>query len=117
MSEEHIDDRLRGLGMAALHEHEVSVSDIETDAALSAVRARLAGDGGLVSSSARPDDRPLWGLLAAAAAVVALIAGGLVVALGGSDDDTIVPASETPQTDSTSPMVSKPWAKSSEGKS
>ena len=37
--------------------------------------------------------------------MVALIAGGLVVAFGGGVDDTIVPASETPQPDVTSPTT------------
>ena len=109
MSEEHVDDELRGLGMAALHENEVSVSDAETESALRAVRERLSSEGGAMSlRRPRLRTRPWWGLLAAAAAVVALIAGGLVVAFGGGDDDTIVPASETPQPDVTSPTAPDP---------
>ena len=108
MSQEHAaDDELRGLGTAALHEHEVSVSDAEIESALVAVRGRIAaGDDGAVSpllvAESDRRERPAWALLAGAAAVVAMIAGGLVVAFGGSDDDTIVPATDAPQPEITS---------------
>ncbi len=124
MNQEHAaDDELRGLGMAALHEHEVSISAAETESALLAVRSRIAaGERGatapVFTTEPARGERPSWALLAAAAAVVALIAGGLVVAFGGSDDDTIVPATEAPQPEITAapttpdPTVAEPsWTR------
>ena len=57
MSQEHTDDELRGLGMAAVHEHEVSVSAAETESALHAGRAVSGGERRRCHVAPRPGRR------------------------------------------------------------
>lgn len=96
-NDESIDHELSGVAMAALHEHEQTVSSNETGAALGAVRSRVAaGDlGGVPPSIDLAGERrrrsPLI-LLGAVAAVTGMIALGLVAVIGGgSTNDVITP--------------------------
>ncbi|WP_040492347.1 hypothetical protein [Ilumatobacter nonamiensis] len=96
------DTELRGIAMGAVHEHEVSVTNAETESALGSVRSLIsAGDTGddITSTTLTPrrDRRSPWLLVGAAAGVIALIAGGLVTVLGGDASDTIVPATDPPE--------------------
>jgi hypothetical protein len=94
--DESIDNELSGIAMAATHEHEMTVTDTETEAALSAVRSRRdAGDlGGAppsisLSRSAERRRSPLI-MLGAAAAVVALLGAGFVaVVVDGDSGDPV----------------------------
>ena len=105
--DQSIDHELSGIAMAATHEHELTVSTNETEAALEAVRSRIAGGdlgGAPPSIDLRREGRrrsPLT-LLAAAAAVIGMIGLGLVAVVGGDrTNDTIL-------TPATGPAISGP---------
>ncbi|MGB3736260.1 MAG: hypothetical protein WA964_14975 [Ilumatobacter sp.] len=95
--DQSIDHELSGVAMAATHEHEQTVSANETEAALDAVRSRIAGGdlGGAppsipLTSSAR--QRSPWVRFGAIAAAVAMVALGLVAVVGdGNSNDVITP--------------------------
>lgn len=96
-----IDHELSGVAMAAVYEHEQTVSEVETDAALDAVRSRAtAGDlGGAPPSipltSSPAGGRSAWVRFGAVAAAVSMVALGLVAVIGDrTSDDVIVPTRE-----------------------
>lgn len=101
--DESIDNELSGIAMAATHEHEMTVTDTEIEAALHAVRSRAdAGDPGGAPPSIpaiRSIERrrsPLI-MFGAAAAVVALLGVGFVAVVGGDNDgDSVAEVSEQP---------------------
>ena len=102
--DQSIDHELSGVAMAAAHEHEQTVSSDETEAALTAVRSRIAGGdlGGVPASIDVARERrrrsPLI-MLSAVAAVIGMLALGLVTVLGGDrTNDVIIPAT-VPSTD------------------
>lgn len=98
-----IDHELSGVAMAATHEHEQSVSGNETEAALGAVRSRIAaGDLGGVPPSidlarSRRRRSPLI-LLGAVAAVIGMIALGLVAVVGGRPTNDVITPATVPET-------------------
>ena len=104
MNRDELDTELAGIAMAVANEHERSVSIDATEAALVAVRRRVAaGDegggahGGVGGVGGVRRSRSPWAVFAAAAVVVALVAGGVVAAIAaGRDDDTIVPGTLAP---------------------
>ncbi|MEP1125902.1 MAG: hypothetical protein ABJH68_18635 [Ilumatobacter sp.] len=113
--DQSIDHELGGVAMAAMHEHEHTVSSGETGAALDAVRSRIAGGdlGGAPPSIDLARDRrrrsPLI-LLGAAAAVVSMIALGLVAVVGGDRTNDVITPGTVAQTDpaTTSPVSTSP---------
>ncbi len=112
--DQSIDNELSGIAMAALHEHEMTVSPGETEAALGAVRSRVdAGDlGGAPPSidlAAQRRRRSPLVMLGAAAAVVAMFALGLVaVTGGGTTNDVLVQAPVADEdSDSTTPAATE----------
>jgi hypothetical protein len=93
------DDRLRGIAMAAFHDHEIGVSVDETEAALASVRERIAaGESGTMPptlrSAAVAGRRSPWLLLGAAAAMIALLAGGLVILADRDRDNRLGPVAQ-----------------------
>lgn len=97
-NDERFDDGdVRGIALAAFHEHEASVTPAETEAALGAVRSRVdAGDMGgsspaLAMGEMERNRRPWWMVFGAAAAVVGMLALGLVAVIGGGANDPLIP--------------------------
>ncbi len=87
---------LRASAVTAATAHQAEVTDDETDAALAAVRDRIAeGDAGRPAVLPRPRTVERWRTWAAQAALIAIVAGG-AIALGQRSDDrkSIVPAAD-----------------------
>lgn len=104
--DQSIDHELAGVAMAATYEHERTVSGGETEAALVAVRSRVAaGDlGGAPPSvpltSVAASRRSPWVRFGAVAAVMAMFALGLVAIVGGgARDDLSAPPTESAAAD------------------
>ena len=103
---ERLERRVQGIAMAATLEHEQTVSSQETEAALNAVRSRIAaGDLGGAPPSI-PIDSPTnhrrspWVRFGAIAAVVAMVALGLVAVAGGDGSNDVVTPATVPSVDS-----------------
>ena len=103
--DESIDHELSGTAMAAAHEHEQTVSAAETEAALQAVRSRIAaGDLGGAPPSiplrSGSSQRSVWVRFGAVAAAVAMVALGLVAVAGGRSPNNALTPSDVPETPS-----------------
>lgn len=110
--DQSIDHELSGIAMAATHEHEQTVSGNEAEAALNAVRSRIAaGDlGGAPPSiplaSAAAHRRSAWVRFGAVAAAVAMVALGLVAVVGGDRSNDVISPATVP--DPSGPVTAPP---------
>ncbi|HRB02806.1 MAG TPA: hypothetical protein PLP26_05530, partial [Ilumatobacteraceae bacterium] len=93
---DHADATLQASATTAAAAHRATVTDAETDAALAAVRHRIAaGDTGRPVELPQRRTTQRWRPWAAAAALMVIVAGGAIV-LGQRHDDgkSIVPATD-----------------------
>ena len=102
--DQSIDHELSGIAMAAIHEHELTVSSNESEAALEAVRSRVAGGdlGGAPPSipltSLSAGRRSPWVRLGAVAAAMGMLALGLVAVVGGRPSNDVATPATLPAT-------------------
>ncbi len=101
--DQSIDHELSGVAMAAAYEHEQTVSAAEAEAALGAVRSRIAaGDLGGAPPSiplrSGSSPRSAWVRFAAVAAAVAMVSLGLVAVAGGRGANNTATPTDVPDT-------------------